>query len=216
MVPAGSRRISRVLRYSGAVSGGSGLRVRGSHPLRRSFPAPSPGLSRPFLDGPTTPRRAFRHPRFGLRRFRSPLLALSLLFSFPPGTEMFQFPGFAPGIAGWRRFPPPGCPIRKSAHLRAFAPPRGLSQLVTSFLASGSQGILHAPCSPFLFSFSRPATGVAPPAGRRRKTSDFFGCPRLTFAFVFCCSCFPDCAFVTPSGFHHVNVRSFSRSPWQS
>ena len=32
---------------------------------------------------------------FGLFRVRSPLLAESLLFSFPPGNEMFQFPGFA-------------------------------------------------------------------------------------------------------------------------
>ena len=33
--------------------------------------------------------------RFGLFRFRSPLLSESLLFSSPPGTEMFQFPGFS-------------------------------------------------------------------------------------------------------------------------
>ena len=33
---------------------------------------------------------------FGLVRFRSPLLAESMSVSFPPGTEMFQFPGFAP------------------------------------------------------------------------------------------------------------------------
>ena len=32
----------------------------------------------------------------GLVRFRSPLLTESRLISFPPGTEMFQFPGFAP------------------------------------------------------------------------------------------------------------------------
>ena len=31
---------------------------------------------------------------FGLLRFRSPLLAESFLLSFPPGTKMFQFPGF--------------------------------------------------------------------------------------------------------------------------
>ena len=31
----------------------------------------------------------------GLVRFRSPLLAESRLMSFPPATEMFQFPGFA-------------------------------------------------------------------------------------------------------------------------
>ena len=33
--------------------------------------------------------------RFRLFPFRSPLLRESLLFSLPPGTEMFQFPGFA-------------------------------------------------------------------------------------------------------------------------
>ena len=33
---------------------------------------------------------------FRLLRFRSPLLSESLLFSFPPGTKMFQFPGFSP------------------------------------------------------------------------------------------------------------------------
>ena len=33
---------------------------------------------------------------FGLVPFRSPLLRKSLLLSLPPGTEMFQFPGYAP------------------------------------------------------------------------------------------------------------------------
>ena len=47
-----------------------------------------------------------------------------------------------------------GCPIRKSTLHRIFAPKRGLSQLVTSFVASESQGILHVPFSPFLFFFS--------------------------------------------------------------
>ena len=34
-----------------------------------------------------------------------------------------------------------GCPIRKSAGQGLFAPNRGLSQLITSFIASESQGI---------------------------------------------------------------------------
>ena len=38
------------------------------------------------------------HKRFGLFPGRSPLLGESLLFSLPPGTKMFQFPGFAPCI----------------------------------------------------------------------------------------------------------------------
>jgi hypothetical protein len=33
---------------------------------------------------------------FGLFRFRSPLLTESRFLYFPPGTEMFQFPGLAP------------------------------------------------------------------------------------------------------------------------
>jgi hypothetical protein len=41
--------------------------------------------------GPATP--GGQAPRFGLFRVRSPLLAESLLFSSPPGTEMFHFPG---------------------------------------------------------------------------------------------------------------------------
>ena len=42
-----------------------------------------------------------------------------------------------------------GCPIRKSAGNRLFAPDRGLSQLITSFIASVSQGIRHAPLITF-------------------------------------------------------------------
>ena len=50
--------------------------------------------------GPTTPTMqrlpAITHDRFGLFRFRSPLLTESRLFSFPVGTEMFHFPTFPP------------------------------------------------------------------------------------------------------------------------
>ena len=53
-------------------------------------------LPSPILDfhGPITPL-APRRQRFGLRPVRSPLLGVSLLFSFPAGNEMFQFPAFA-------------------------------------------------------------------------------------------------------------------------
>ncbi len=45
---------------------------------------------------PDFPDRSATCPKTtGLFRVRSPLLAESLLMSFPPGTEMFQFPGFA-------------------------------------------------------------------------------------------------------------------------
>ena len=77
MVPPCSDRISRVPPYSSLLSL---LRVRGCHPLRPDFP-----------DGSTSIDKST-----GLIRVRSPLLTESQLMSFPPGTEMFQFSGFAP------------------------------------------------------------------------------------------------------------------------
>ena len=101
--------------------------------------------SQGFAAGPSTPDAASPRPRFGLLPVRSPLLGESLLLSSPAGTKMFQFPAFASRNSVMSGSLPTGCPIRKSADQRAFAPPRGLSQLVTSFFASESQGIPHAP-----------------------------------------------------------------------
>ena len=89
-------------------------------------------------------------PRFGLLPVRSPLLGESLLFPLPPGTEMFQFPGFASGtlsirIPDDRPLDRPGCPIRTPADQRLRAAPRGFSQLTTSFLAGLCPGIPRAP-----------------------------------------------------------------------
>ena len=85
MVPPCSDRISRVPPYSRILKH---LRIRGYHPLWPNFPECFAYLLR------TT----------GLFRVRSPLLAESLLMSFPPGTEMFQFPGFASPayVFSWR------------------------------------------------------------------------------------------------------------------
>ena len=62
--------------------------------------------------GPTTPWRP-KAPRFGLIPFRSPLLRESRLISLPQGTEMFQFPWFAPfrvTVIAHRRVAPFGHP----------------------------------------------------------------------------------------------------------
>ena len=53
--------------------------------------------------GPTTPGHPCGPPGLGYFRFRSPLLSESRLLSFPPGTEMVHFPGFAPPPYGFRR-----------------------------------------------------------------------------------------------------------------
>ncbi len=77
---------------------------------------------------------------FGLIRVRSPLLTESLLLSLPPGTEMFQFPGFATCAYGFstRRFGDPGINARLTA-------PPGFSQSSTPFFASWRQDIPHMP-----------------------------------------------------------------------
>ena len=62
---------------------------------------------------------------------------------------MFQFPALASNLVGWLVFNQSGCPIRKSPDQRLFAPTRSLSQLITSFIASESQGIRHAPLLTF-------------------------------------------------------------------
>ena len=93
--------------------------------------------------GPTTPTLPKQY-WFGLFPVRSPLLRKSRLFSFPAGTKMFQFPALA-FITEWYIFNISGCPIRKSSDQRLFAPTRSLSQLITSFIASESQGIRHTP-----------------------------------------------------------------------
>ena len=56
------------------------FRIRGCHPLWLAVPSHSPDVLVSC---------------WWLFRVRSPLLTESRLISVPPGTEMFQFPGFA-------------------------------------------------------------------------------------------------------------------------
>ena len=79
--------------------------------------------------------------RFGLLRFRSPLLSESFLLSFPPGTKMFQFPGFSRNDNTTLLVL--SSLIRTSADLGSFAAPRSFSQLVTSFFGAMYLGILR-------------------------------------------------------------------------
>ena len=83
-----------------------------------------------ILHGPITPL-APRRQRFGLRPVRSPLLGVSLLFSFPAGNEMFQFPAFACMIMHDRhldgRVAPFGNP-RVKGYLHLAVAYRGLSR----------------------------------------------------------------------------------------
>ena len=77
----------------------------------------------------------------GIFRVRSPLLAESLLLSFPGVTEMFHFTPLAAQtlcvqVRADRALPLPGFPIRTSPGQSLLATHRGFSQLATSFIAS--------------------------------------------------------------------------------
>ena len=104
------------------------------------------------LGSPTTPNMqrlpAITHDRFGLFRFRSPLLTESRLLSLPVGTEMFHFPTFPlpalyiqAGVTGSHEAPSGVSPFGHPRIRARLSAPRGLSQIATSFFGSRCQGI---------------------------------------------------------------------------
>ena len=100
--------------------------------LSSSLPLPTPESRMPALQ-----------PLFP---FRSPLLWESRLISLPPGTEMFHFPGLA-SLGLYIQLRMMGhdshrvSPFRNHRIVGCLAPPRCLSQLTASFIASQRQGI---------------------------------------------------------------------------
>ena len=125
-------------------------RLRGFHPVSRTFPDPS---ARPaFVDsdapGPQPPPEG----GFGLIPVRSPLLGESRLLSSPPGTKMFQFPGLAPAAYAfsrrWHETLACACrvaPFGNPGINTWLAVTPGLSQPPTPFIAFQRLGIHHAP-----------------------------------------------------------------------
>ena len=111
------------------------------------------GLPRPFRFEcfsvvpalqPRTPRKV---PGLGSAPFARRYLGYHCCFLFLRVLRCFSSPRLPPLYVGTAYLYAVGCPIRKSADRWPFAPPRGLSQLVTSFFAVKSQGI---PCAPFV------------------------------------------------------------------
>ena len=152
MVLVDSRGISRVPRYSGTCREPVICRLPGCH---RLWPiVPDRSISKmvgnlPALR-PNRPYNPIVQARwFGLFRVRSPLLAESLLFSLPAGTEMVHFPAlpswpyvFRPGYGGitHRGFPHSDIPGSKlvCSSPRLFAAYRVLHRLLAP---------RHSPCA---------------------------------------------------------------------
>ncbi len=122
----------------------SGLRVRGFHPLRPRVPAPStdPGNTSSRSYNPGT--RVATPPVWAPPRSLAATGGIVVTFSSWRYLDV-SVPTVRLPLCGMPGSLPAGCPIRTSADHWAFAPPRGFSQLVTSFFASESQGIPHAP-----------------------------------------------------------------------
>jgi hypothetical protein len=117
-----------------------------------------PGFTSPILlEGTSTHRYrtfTFSGPAFHpvllvcrVIRVRSPLLTESLLLPFPVATEMFHFATFALWPYAFRPEYPCGwvAPFRNPKITARLPAPLGLSQVPTSFFASGRQDIHRAP-----------------------------------------------------------------------
>ena len=95
-------------------------------------------------------------------------------FPFLRVLRCFSSPGWPSPIKGeWPSFRRPGCPIRISADQRSSAPTRGLSQLVTSFIASVSLGIRHPPSTTFYAEHTFGCRMQPPPSGGGLEVMDF-------------------------------------------
>ena len=92
MVGTDSCRVPLTPHYLGFHLWTYTLRLRGFHTLWPFFPKRSARLQSHLLVVPLP--RENKSSRFGLFRFRSPLLTESLSFSFPGVTEMFHFTPF--------------------------------------------------------------------------------------------------------------------------
>ncbi len=113
--------------------------------LSSPFRSPSPCRNR----GPTTPDARCHATGLGSSPVARHYWGNHCYFLLLRVLRCFSSPRSPHGIAMMTVHRLPGCPIRKSAGQGLFAPNRGLSQLITSFIASVSQGIRHAP----LFTF---------------------------------------------------------------
>ena len=165
MVPADSRWIARVPRYSGCRTPGRRLACKGLSPAAARLSRRFQFVSNTDPCGPTTPGMRRHNPGLGCSAFARHYLRNHSCFLFLRVLRCFSSPRSPPAIAaGWHRFTVPGCPIRKSRDQRVFAPTPGLSQLVTSFVASRSLGIHRLPCSRFSFFF--PSRAAAHGRGR--------------------------------------------------
>ena len=152
MVPPDSARIPRVPAYSGTEpSIWRAFKVRGLHPLRQTFPDPSPMRA----SMPVSPAPPYNPIMHRCTMVWAPPLSLAatqgISFDFLSCRYLdgsLPCVSLRPGYVFTRRWQssrPPGYPIRTSADRRSLAPPRSFSQLSASFVVWQLLGILRGP-----------------------------------------------------------------------
>ena len=125
------------------------LRIRSFHALWLHFPEHSAhNLS---CHGVVLqPRRCPRTSAvWALPRSLATTQGIIVYFLFLGVLRCFSSPRMPTDITVCQAFNLAGCPIRRSTGQGSFAPHRGLSQLITSFIASKSQGIHRTPLYTF-------------------------------------------------------------------
>ena len=148
MVPADSRRIPRAPRYSGYRYASCRFAYRTVTVCGATFQR-LPLTTCLAITRSYNPAEAGTSAVWALPRSLATPGGIIVYFLFLRVLRCFSSPRSPPQQYGYRSFKPVGCPIRKSSDQRSFAPPRSLSQLITSFIACESLGIRHTPFPTF-------------------------------------------------------------------
>ena len=158
------------------------IRLRGCHPLRPGFPAGSASIFMSF-GGSYNPGTRLDAAGLGSSPFARRYSGNRSYFLFLRVLRCFSSPRSPPRFSRMWGSLPTGCPIRTSAGLCVFATRRSFSQLVTSFFASESQGIPHAPFSVplFLYVTVKVTCGPVPSGTVPLSPFDSLDCETLCF-----------------------------------
>ena len=152
MVPANSRRIPRAPRYSG-YHYQSYSYLYGALTLYGLTFQTGSSSNITQISWSYYPDNAETLSVWALPRSLATTCGIILIFS-SYGYLDVSVPHVRPRVRVCRGRASTGCPIRTSPDLGVFATPRSFSQLITSFFAFESLGILHMPFFAFFYLFA--------------------------------------------------------------
>ena len=152
MGPPDSHRISRVPRYSGYRYASHNFVYWPITIYGETFQI-LPLVMYLAMSRPYNPIHAVTRMVWALPRSLATTWGIIVIFS-SYGYLDVSVPHVRPRVRVCRGRASTGCPIRTSPDLGVFATPRSFSQLITSFFAFESLGILHMPFFAFFYLFA--------------------------------------------------------------